>query len=271
MAGAASDGLDQDVGGALDHGDAVVAGADDGVADGHAGGLLDVDAVGVGAAPRRRHHRVHDRHAGARLHGDVDPGAVPRRQPAHRHVPRPVYRQRPRGGRAVGAACAPARPERAAAAVQRPAGDGHAVHVLEHDPQLHAGVRHGRDHRGARHVHGHRAAPARPGEPRPGHQVHPARRHDHRRRRRRRVARARRRPRGLERPRAVRHPAVVAHRAIVDDIVRRRRRRRRRNERRHQQVRGDGGMSMSAARHWVVGEDKLAMRLLVRCNKSWLC
>jgi hypothetical protein len=59
VARAAADALDPDVRRALDHGDAVVAGADLGVPDGDAAGLLDVDAVRVGAVPRRRHHRVH--------------------------------------------------------------------------------------------------------------------------------------------------------------------------------------------------------------------
>ena len=86
MSGAACDVLDMDIGSAGADGDAVVAVGDDGVGDEDVLGVLDVDAVGVGAQRGGANGQAVDVHASAAVEPEVGLRAVVYLEPLHRHV-----------------------------------------------------------------------------------------------------------------------------------------------------------------------------------------
>jgi hypothetical protein len=85
-AGPAGDVLDVHVEGACADGDAVVAVGDGGVGDEDVLGVLDVDAVRVGAQRRGADGEAAGHHAAAAVEPDVELGAVLHLEPLHRHV-----------------------------------------------------------------------------------------------------------------------------------------------------------------------------------------
>ena len=76
MSGATLNLVDGNIGGAFDHANAIIAGANDGLAYSHIVGGADVDAVGVRAIPRSKHMEVPQPNVLAPSYENVDSFAI---------------------------------------------------------------------------------------------------------------------------------------------------------------------------------------------------